>query len=394
MAAQTTRGVDKKPIRICYVAPDLGYGGAQKQLIELIANLSRREFESVIINLHGEYTSDRLKSLGVRVIDLEYRGARDITKVFRINRIIAREKPEILHCVLTSANFYGLLASIGVGVPVRIAGERSLGTRFQGPRRAAYPRILSLANVVVTNSRRNKEWMESTYSIPPEAVRVIPNGCRLPTASPASVLRDKRRALGIGANEFVIATLTHLTPEKDVECLVRAGARLARAGADFKMVIAGDGPRHAAVRELVTGSGLESRVLLTGHLSHPEALLVAQLCDAFALTSQIEGMPNALMEAMAFARPCVASNVGGIPELIEEGHSGLRFEAGDDEALAGQLMRMMADSDLRRRLGQNAQSRIAGDFSMENMVRAHEELYRSLIAEQRCDGRFEHRLAG
>jgi glycosyltransferase involved in cell wall biosynthesis len=381
-------------IKVCFIAPDLGNGGAQKQLIELVAGLGRPEFDVVVINLFAQYTSDRLKQLGVRIVDLEYRGRRDVTKVFRINRIIAGEKPDILHCVLTSANFYGLLASIGTGVPVRIAGERSLGTRFEGIRRAAYPKILSLADAIVTNSRRNKEWMEQTYKRAPETVQVIHNGCKLPAASPAAVLEEKRRALGIGADEFVIATVTHLTPEKDVECLVRAAARLAARRLAFRLVVAGEGPRVGSVREMIAASKLESRVLLTGHVPHPEALVIAQSCDAFALTSKFEGMPNALMEAMAFARPCVASNVGGIPELVDHGVTGLRFESGDDSALADHLAELMADPELRRRLGQNAQARIAAEFSMEQMVRQHEELYRSLAGRPASGGRIEQRLAG
>jgi glycosyltransferase involved in cell wall biosynthesis len=384
----------KRPIKICYVAPDLGNGGAQKQLYELIAHLNRQEFEVAIINLWDKYTSPRLKALGIRIVDLEYRGPRDVTKVFRINRIIAREKPDILHCVLTSANFYGLLASVGTGVPVRIAGERSLGTRFEGLRRAAYPRILSLADTIVTNSNRNKEWMERTYARASDTIRVIHNGCALPAPSPPPAVAEKRGALGIGPSEFVIATLTHLTPEKDVDCLVRAAARLVADRLDFRVVIAGEGPGLDGIRRIMSTHGLESRVLLTGHVPHADAMLIAQLCDAFALTSQFEGMPNALMEAMSFGRPCVASNVGGIPELIEDGETGLRFEPGDDETLAAHLRRMIGDPDLCRRLGTNARARIAGEFSIGMMVRSHEDLYRSLVARPTGRGHLEQRLAG
>jgi glycosyltransferase involved in cell wall biosynthesis len=225
-------------------------------------------------------------------------------------------------------------------------------------------------------------------------VRVIHNGCALPAHSSPTVVAEKRQSLGIGPNEFVIATLTHLTPEKDVECLVRAAARLAAATLDFRVLIAGEGPCLDAVRGLMTTHRLESRVMLLGHLPHSEALLIAQLCDAFALTSQFEGMPNALMEAMSFGRACVASNVGGIPELIEEERTGLRFEPGDDRTLANQLQRLIGDPGLCRRLGQNAHARIAAEFSIQTMVRSHEDLYRSLIGRPAESGQFEQRLAG
>jgi glycosyltransferase involved in cell wall biosynthesis len=262
---------------------------------------------------------------------------------------------------------------------VRIAGERSVGSRFRGVRRAAYARVLSHADAVITNSQRNKSWMEQAYGRAGETIHVIHNGCTLPVPSPAPVVQNMRRALGIDAGEFVIATLTHLTPEKDVACLVRAAARLTSQGVKFRLVIAGEGPCADALRQIMSAHQLESRVILAGHVPHSEALLIAQLCDAFALPSRFEGMPNALMEAMSFGRASVASNVGGIPELIEHGQTGLLFEAGNDAALAGHLGRLASDPELRRRLGQSAHSRIAAEFSIEKMVRSHEDLYRALL---------------
>jgi glycosyltransferase involved in cell wall biosynthesis len=375
MGAATNANV----IKVCYVVPDLGYGGAQKQLCDLVSNLSRAEFEPSLINLHQEFTSDQLRQLGVRVVDLEYRGRRNFTKVFQLNRILVSERPDVLHCFLTSGNFYGLLGSVGAGVRVRIAGERSFGTRFRGLRRAVYPRTLALADAVVTNSRRNQEWLERTFLLPQHKVRVIHNGCRPPVPAATSTLQMKRRALGIQPHQFVIATLTHLTPEKDVGCLVRAAARLDRGGLDFRVLVAGEGPQLETIRETIRAHRLEARIWLAGLLPHDEALLIAQLCDAFVLTSRYEGMPNALMEAMAYGRPCVASNVGGIPELIEPGHSGLHFEPGDDEALASHLTRLAGDPGLREQLGENARRRVTAEFSVAKMVRMHEDLYRSLL---------------
>jgi glycosyltransferase involved in cell wall biosynthesis len=90
-------------------------------------------------------------------------------------------------------------------------------------------------------------------------------------------------------------------------------------------------------------------------------------------------MPNALMEAMAHGRPCIASNVGGVPELIDDGQTGLRFESGDDEALADGIVRLARDPALCRRLGEAARRKVTAEFTVENMVEQHEDLYRSLM---------------
>jgi glycosyltransferase involved in cell wall biosynthesis len=374
-------------IKVCYVVPGLDTGGAEKQLCELAAYIDRDRFDPVVLNLHSEHVSDWARTLSTRTIGLPYRGKGDLVKVFQIRRVIAAEKPDVLHCFLTSGNFYGLLASIPAGVPVRIAGERSIGTRLQGIRRAAYSRILPLADAIVTNSRRNQEWLAAAYPGARDRVTVIHNGCGVPAPLGAAEALNKRQVLGIGPDQFVIGSVTHLTPEKDVECLIRAAARLDRLGLNFKVLIAGEGPRRAAVTNLVAANALERRVWLGGHLPHSEALAVAQLSDVFVLTSKYEGMPNALMEAMAAGRACVASNVGGVPELIDGATTGLRFDAGNDDALAGCLMRLASDRPLRAALAEAGCRRVRTDFSIERMVRLHEDLYRSLLNARRLERR-------
>jgi glycosyltransferase involved in cell wall biosynthesis len=370
-------------IKVCYVVPGLGGGGAEKQLCELAGNLDRNRFDPIVLNLHESTNSQWSGPTAVPTIGLPYRGKRDLAKVVQISRVLAAEKPDVLHCFLTSGNFYGLLASLATGVSVRIAGERSIGTRLRGLRRAAYSRILPIADAIVTNSQRNRQWLEAAYPAARSKISVIHNGCRPAPVLDPETLAQKRRGLGIRAEQIVIASVTHMTPEKDVECLVRGAGRLKRHGVDFKVLIAGDGPRRAAVNELIAADHLADRIHLVGHVPHAEALCISQLADIFVLTSRYEGMPNALMEAMIGGRACVATTVGGVPELIDGTTTGLLFDPGDDEALASRLLQLAADPALRLRVGDAARARLARDFSVPRMVQQHQDLYASLLERRR-----------
>lgn len=368
----------KARIKLCYVISDLGYGGAQKQLFELLQHLEPDTYEPVIVNLHVALTTARFRDLGARVIGLDYKGGWNLGKVVRLASILRRERPDVVHCILTSANFYGLLAATLTRTGARVASERSLGNRFRGLRRLVYPWVLSLADVIVTNSDRNRIWLESACSLAAGKIRLIPNGCSVAVQPDSQAAGVRRAELGLAPDDFVVATVTHLTPEKNVSCLVDAAAHLRSRGERMKFLIVGEGPLEKDLRKQIDRSDLAGDVLLLGYRSHAEALLMTLLSDCFVLSSVYEGMPNALMEAMSLARACVATDVGGVSELLEHEQSGLLVQAGDAPRLADALLRLKCDAALRRRLGACARHRIEDEFSVAPMVRSYQDLYMAL----------------
>jgi glycosyltransferase involved in cell wall biosynthesis len=195
---------------------------------------------------------------------------------------------------------------------------------------------------------------------------VIHNGVELPRATAEESRSGPCRLLTVG----------RLQAPKDPLTLVRALAELARPG---EAVIAGDGPDRPAVESEVRRLGLESVVRLAGERNDVEELLAA--ADLFVLSSRSEGLPLSILEAMAAGLPVVASSVGGVPELVVEGETGLLVPPGDPHALAAAIERLLDDSALRRRLGAAGRTRVSEHFDLASARRAHLDLYRTVLAD-------------
>ena len=210
--------MEHEKIKICYIIPDLGFGGAQRQLLLLLEHLDRKLFSHSVINLNASPDIAEFHDVGTRVIRMHYTGQRDLKKIFSLARILSVEKPHITHTMLTSANFYGLIAAALSGAPYKILSERSLGNNFTGLRKFTYPQVYRLADVIVTNSTASSQHIAKISNGSCHKNSIIPNGFNRPSRSNSANLHSTKINYGIKSDDFVVGTVTHLTPEKDVMC--------------------------------------------------------------------------------------------------------------------------------------------------------------------------------
>lgn len=190
--------------------------------------------------------------------------------------------------------------------------------------------------------------------------------------------REECRArLGLSPLGFVIGCVGRLSPEKGHRFLLDAAAALTRQGVAATVVICGEGPEMDALRAQSARLELDDALVLAGHRADVESLLGA--FDVFVLPSLTEGIPVALLEAAAAGLPAVASNVGGVPEVIADGETGLLVPPADCEALAGAIRQLHDDSELARRLGAAAQARVAREFSREAQALRYREVFSHLV---------------
>jgi glycosyltransferase involved in cell wall biosynthesis len=213
-------------------------------------------------------------------------------------------------------------------------------------------------------------------------VEVVVHGTDPTLALTGEAARAAARAeLGLNPDARVVGTVGNFTAKKDQGTLIRAVAELPAAGlgggGDTVLVLVGLGPLEQDLRDLAGRLGIADRVLFTGSRDDVYALLPA--FDTFALSSRFEGLPIALLEAMASGVAPVATRVGGIPEVITDGRDGLLVDAGDTAGLTAALARLLGDDDLRSRVGGAARAR-AGDFDLVHAVRRAEEVYRQAVA--------------
>jgi glycosyltransferase involved in cell wall biosynthesis len=178
-----------------------------------------------------------------------------------------------------------------------------------------------------------------------------------------------------------VGAVAVLRPEKALDVLVAAVSLLAAEFPHLRVVIAGGGPEEARLRALVRELGLDKTIMLLGLRRDVADVLAA--VDVVALSSDREGTPLAVMEAMAAAKPVVATRVGGIPDLIEDGVHGLLVPPRDPSALAGALGRLLRDAQLRKELGRRGQERQRREFDVGVAVQRVETIYEELVAAQR-----------
>jgi glycosyltransferase involved in cell wall biosynthesis len=285
---------------------------------------------------------------------------RDVLGLLELVQLLRRARPHILHASSSKAGILGRLAAWLTGVPIRIftvhgwaflAGRGASAALYRWAERLARP--LTTVTVCVAEHERVAGLAAGTCS---EATAVvIHNGVRVEAAPPRN--RPDRRSPRI-------VSVGRLKAPKDAFTLVRALAGLPRGS--FEAVVVGDGPDRAALEAEVESLALAPVLELAGERRDvPELLATA---DIFVLSSRSEGLPMTILEAMAAGLPVVASSVGGVPEVVVDGETGLVVPPGDPASLAAAIERLLADPALRRRLGGAARERVAELCSWDRVV--------------------------
>jgi glycosyltransferase involved in cell wall biosynthesis len=209
--------------------------------------------------------------------------------------------------------------------------------------------------------------------IPPVRIRLIPNG--IPPLVPSG--HDVRAELSL-RDVPLIGTVCELRPEKAVDLLVDATAALRRDRLPVQLVIVGDGPEETRLRAQISARGLDAAVHLMGRRDDVPDILAA--LDVAVCCSDFEGTPLSVVEYMAAGLPIVATQVGGLPELVHDGENGLLVERRDASGLAAAIGKLLRDAELRRTLGETGRERQRRELGLEAMVAAFEELYLELYA--------------
>jgi glycosyltransferase involved in cell wall biosynthesis len=361
--------------KVLYLITELNVGGAERALARLLAGIDRERFLPLVACLYGAHSpvADSIRALGIEVVDLGMAAKWRLDALLRLYRLLRSERPTILHTRLFHANLAGRLLGRLAGVPVVICGERTMGMESSG--RYLLNRLtLALADRVVCVSERVAAFYRERIGLLPEKTVVIPNGVELP--DPAQFLGqcEARCMLGLPRDGIWIASVARLAPVKRLDLLLSAVAVLE----DVSLVLVGDGSEEERLRELAGRLGLMGRVRFAGYQQDVWPWLAA--CDVLVLSSDWEGMPNAVLEAMGAGLPVVATAVGGTPEVVVEGETGLLVPPGDVSALAAALERLIRDPELCQAMGMAGRQRARACFSAQTMVERTQTLYAELLS--------------
>lgn len=354
---------------ICLFIPQFLPGGTERQLLALAEQLDRSRYRLLIACFRHEGPwRGRAESVAESIEAFPLRSFGHLSTVpqlFRFASWCHRERLQIVQTADYYGNVFGLIGAALAGVPIRIGGRRGLGD-VRAARQLRLQRLAyRTAHRIVANSRAAADRLR-LENVPADRIVVVPNGVdgRLPPRKP------KKRP-------WVILTVARLRSEKTVDVAVEAMARLPAGHKAVELWIAGDGPERARLQALVSERQLADRVSFLGHREDVPELL--RQADAFVLSSRTEGSPNALLEAMAAGLPCVATNVGGVPELIEHGRTGLLVPPDDPDTLARALAGLLSVPERAVAMGDAARAATA-DFSFDRMARRFEAIYEQELA--------------
>jgi len=362
------------PYRVAYVIGELGKGGAEYQLYELLRHLDRRRFApGVFVLAPGGWWIEPIRALGVPVEEIPRRGPADVRRLARLRASLRRFAPHLLHAILWSGNSYGRLAALGLGIPVVIAAERVV-TPYRGWQVMVERALDRVTDGYLVNCEAIAAWQVERKRLPREKIEVIPNGIDLGRLPPFSLdRRAARSAAGLRRDRRLVAGVGRLDAQKDFPTFLRAAAMIAAEVPDVDFLVVGEGGERAALEALARRLGLGARVVFTG-LRHDVPRLLAAV-DVFALTSLYEGFPNVLLEAMATGAVAVATDVGGCRELVTSGETGLLVPPRAPAAVAAAVGRVLRDPALARRLATAARQRVEGAFSIDVMARRTMDAY-------------------
>jgi glycosyltransferase involved in cell wall biosynthesis len=363
-------------------------GGAERLALEIATRLAPSRFRSTLCASRFEISPTigedqqqilaRVRRAGIGFLPLGRQGRVDLLPWRQLATYLRRERVDVLHAHMFGSNVWGTLIGRLARVPIVIAHEHTWSFEGEPLRRMLDRELIGRwSDAFIAVSRADQRKMTEIERIPAGRIRFIPNGIA-PKAPAAG--RDLRTELGVGSGPLIGAVGT-LRAQKAYDVLIRAAASLREKHPGLHVLIAGAGPEKEQLQALIGELGLSDVALMLGRrLDVPNIL--AEL-DVAVCASNFEGSPLSVMEYMEAGLPIVATSVGGVPDLIDDGVHGLLVPPGDPLELAGAIDELLRDRPRGAALGARARERRRREFDIDVMVHNMEALYEELLAARR-----------
>ena len=378
-------------MKILQVAYQSRISGGEKVLYDLAVSLRARGHELLAVCPEPGQLPDSLAAKGVRAEIIPFRKTYDLAAAGRLAAFIRREKVEVLHSHSMLTNILSRIAGRWARVPVSVSTEHLTMELARGGRgeglserlKAVYYRRLDNFTsrlgdrVIAVSAAVRADLLEQ--GMDPGRVTVIQNGIEIPPLDPGAGRRT-RAELGIPAETPVIGTVGRLSPQKDYPTLLQAASAVVAACPRAVFLVLGDGDLRLALEKRAEELGLGESFRFLGYRENVMAMVSA--FDIFALSSLWEGLPLAVLEAMALARPVVATAVPGTAEALAQGGAGFTVPLRDHNSLAERIIELVEDPEQARRMGAEGRRQVEARFSRERMVGEHEALYRELLRQR------------
>jgi len=368
--------------RVLNVIYSLYRGGAERVIETHLLGADRRRFEYLVCSLTGGGEMiDRMSNAGARVFLLGKRYRGDITTITKLAGLIRREKVDLLHLHNSPGVFWGTLGQImsASGVPiVHTEHNPYMPGDLPAPYRWLYPAFMKRASRVICVSERVRQSFAESFPALASAFVEIPNGIRLQDYDAPHIRAECRAQFKLLPGVKLIGTVGRLAPVKNHKLLIEALFLVRQTIGDVHLAIIGEGEMRDSLAAYAADLGVSEYVSLVKETRKIDYFYGA--IDIFCLSSDSEGMPLTLLEALAAGVPVISTDVGGISEIIEDGKTGYLVPKGSAKYLATRIVELLQNPAKAAELASNGRAMVHERFPADKMIRATEAIYEEVLA--------------
>ena len=365
-------GQTDKAVRVLFVVRSLHVGGMEQMVIELATSLREAGYQVRFCTIEDPgQIAGQLLPVSIKLDALNKPPGLRLDYVYRLRTLLDAWRPDIIHSHNETGHFYASLANIGVFRNTKLIHTKH-GRGDPGDRKSVIRNCLSsrLSDIVVAVSKDVANVCSEVENVPASKVRTIINGVGLDP-----YLRLNRD--GIDKGPIVFGHVGRLTEVKNQKLIIDAFGKVHKQLPQTRLVIAGDGPLRSELEQQARSLGIASSITFLGYQSDIASVL-SEL-DIFLLSSVSEGTPLVVIEAMAAGCPVIATDVGGLSEMIEDQQSGMLVPSGDAISLANRMLELASDKERRDRLGKRGREIAQARYSLHRMVREYREIYEAML---------------
>ena len=371
-------------INILHIYQNSKIGGVQQQLLSLLKAYSRERFNPIFCCLGPkEEIGKEIEGTKIEFIPLNKLRYNRFSPgiVLELYRLMKKKQIHVVRTHRYRSNLYGRLAAFLAGVPVIIASVHDNYRTDKRPKRRIMNRILSkITDKIVAVSEDVKEDIIRYDSIDPSKIEVIPNGIDVERFNPEKNTTDIRKEFSLEDDDIVIGFIGRIVPAKGLEYLLNALPYLKEEFKSIKLLIVGEGSLVEKLKESAKKNNIFDNILFTGRRRDIPEILAS--INIFVMPSIAEGLPNALLEAMAMGKPIVTTEVGGIPEIVKNGFNGLLVPPRDTLSLSKAIKELISNDRLAAKLGQAARDLVHDNLSIKAIAQKWQSLYLSILKEK------------
>lgn len=370
-------GTPQRPIKVLHLITSLEVGGAQHGMLLGLPRIAPGRYEHVICSIMDRMQmAPQFEGAGIKVLSLGLNRKTDLGVALRLRSLLKKERPDILHTYLLHGNILGRLVGRLVGVPKIIGSERTIGqARLWG--RLATKLTNPLTDAVEVNSEVGGKAIQKDLGVPAGKIEVVRSGLDLAAFGNSAKRDDIRAELGLSDDQHLVLLIGRLRSVKGVEYGIRAFTSALIEQPNMHMALAGEGDQLNHLKTVADQLGAPDQITFLGVRNDLPDLLSA--ADSILIPSLNEGFPRTAIEAMAAGKPIIATQVGGTPEAVIDGETGILVPAKDVEKMSEALIDLANDRELQARLGFAGRKRAEQNYSVENYAARLDGLYRQLL---------------